>query len=157
MDPRKLVEYFQKLHNDREINLVSLVDTPPDYPDPDYKWVTRDHLRKVLDDEPKPVIVHFLGHGRVCHGHGELLFATESGTQDWVDDQTFTDILGKSKVLKLVFLQACESASAPTADRMRVSRFTSIWRRQVCPRLSACSTESKPRPRPSSPALSPRL
>jgi CHAT domain len=117
VDPRKLVEYFQTLHDDREVNLVSLVDTPPEHPDPEYEWVTRDRLRRVLDKEPKPVIVHFLGHGRVRKGRGELLFATENGTQDWVDDQTFTDILAKSKVLKLVFLQACESASAPTADQ----------------------------------------
>jgi hypothetical protein len=117
VDPAKIVEYFERLRDDGEISLASLVDSPPEHPDAEYKWVTRDRLRKVLDDEPKPVIVHFLGHGRVRKGHGELLFATENGTPDWVDDRAFTEILGKSKVLKLVFLQACESASAPTADQ----------------------------------------
>lgn len=117
VDPGKLVEYFEKLRGDGQINLVSLVDMPHGPLDPDYQWVTRDRLKEAMKDEPRPVIIHFLGHGRVRNGHGELLFASENGTQDWVSDDDFTGILEKSKVLKLAFLQACESAAAPTADQ----------------------------------------
>jgi CHAT domain-containing protein len=58
----------------------------------------------------KPHIVHFVGHGRRNKGIGELAFEAVDGTTDWVSDERVALLFARSPNLKLVFLQACESA-----------------------------------------------
>jgi hypothetical protein len=57
----------------------------------------------------KPEVVHFIGHGRRSGGHGQLAFVGEDGLAQWVDEDEFRDTVCHDG-LRLVFLQACESA-----------------------------------------------
>jgi hypothetical protein len=63
-----------------------------------------------------PHIIHFIGHGSSSEKTGgfgkmgSIGFVKEAGEVDWVDDSTFAGWLANSRSLKLVFLQACESA-----------------------------------------------
>lgn len=108
--PGNLVDRLKKAEKAGVIKLHELVEDPPEDPDPDYEWVTRDRLRTAMKERPGPVLVHFVGHGRRHNGRGELLFSKSDGTRDWVSDERFADIVGLGSALKLVFLQACESA-----------------------------------------------
>lgn len=73
--------------------------------------VTRQAFRKAVRDF-QPNIIHFIGHGRLTSGGGEVAFVNddEEGHADWVQAEVFADWVARSKHLKLVFLQACESA-----------------------------------------------
>jgi hypothetical protein len=117
VDPGKVVEKLQELERRGlvELDWLADIDPPRDAQelaerDGEYEWVTRERVIERMGRAPQPVIVHFMGHGRSNRGHGELLFAQNGGFQDWVDDDTFADIMGRSPTLKLVVLQACESA-----------------------------------------------
>ncbi len=65
--------------------------------------------------EFSPHVVHFLGHGeyRDTGGgmNGHLAFTRPDGSIDWVEDRTFAAAVEGQKSLRLVFLQACESAA----------------------------------------------
>lgn len=93
--------------------VATLEDPQPDggRPGPDYKpRVTRAQLRaKIQQDEPH--VVHFIGHGRRSAERGQLALSGENGRPDWIDDEVFADITcGQDRDLRLVILQACESA-----------------------------------------------
>jgi CHAT domain-containing protein len=64
---------------------------------------------KTLVADFQPAIVHFIGHGQF-DGTGRLAFSDVDGTVDWVDEWALRKHINASKDLKLVFLQACESA-----------------------------------------------
>jgi hypothetical protein len=91
-----------------------LVETPPaEGQVVDYKWkATLTRLREAVDRE-RPDIIHFIGHGRCASEHGELALANNDGTPCWVSDDDFADVICQGSNLKLVFLQACESALPP--------------------------------------------
>jgi hypothetical protein len=108
VDPRKVIELFEELERKRAIRLVKLVDEAPDYPVEHPSWVTRRTLKRAIKEE-RPVIVHFFGHGRRNQAKGQLLFSRVDGTPDWVNAEEFSKAV-ENKSLKLVFLQACESA-----------------------------------------------
>lgn len=63
-----------------------------------------------------PHIIHFIGHGSSFEKvsrigkMGRIGLVKEAGEVDWVDDSTFAGWLANGASLKLVFLQACESA-----------------------------------------------
>ena len=63
-----------------------------------------------------PHIIHFIGHGRYKDENdqqsGQLAFLAENGSVDWVDDIDFATRLAVIRPLRLVFLQACESAAS---------------------------------------------
>ena len=81
-------------------------------PDRDYEpKVTRRLLRaKIQQDEPH--VVHFIGHGRrSAEQRGQLALSGEDGRPDWINDEEFADLVcGHDRDLRLVILQACESA-----------------------------------------------
>ena len=90
--------------------------------DPDYKPVaSRANFEAKLDElvnqttneDEQPAIIHFVGHGRrLKRGKtsvGQLAFVGKDGKADWMDDKDFADQVARSRNLKLVFLQACES------------------------------------------------
>jgi hypothetical protein len=64
--------------------------------------------------EFNPHVVHFLGHGEYRDSGGEtkghLAFTRSDGSIDWIEDRVFAEAVGDQKSLRLVFLQACESA-----------------------------------------------
>jgi len=96
------------------IELVEMIepvkpDFLPEHPDPK---VTRDKFKqKIIDVNPN--VIHFIGHGRSKAGKGSLGFINDGGNADWVDEKDFTDLAigGVHDSLKLVFLQACQSAT----------------------------------------------
>lgn len=63
-------------------------------------------------------IVHFIGHGRVAFNQierqigGELGFVNADGRVHWVPEQELAEAFSQTNSVKLVFLQACESARA---------------------------------------------
>ena len=110
VDPTKVIEKFQTLAAKGKIRLHTLIDDPSEEPVERPERVTRSALlRRVKDKTQAPVILHFLGHGRNFGGEGQLLLSRADGTQDWIDARHFADSV-KRRSVKLVFLQACESA-----------------------------------------------
>ncbi|MGO9781732.1 MAG: CHAT domain-containing protein [Streptosporangiaceae bacterium] len=81
-------------------------------PDSSYKPnVTRGRLgAKIQRDQPH--VVHFIGHGRRgTDQRGQLALSGEDSRPDWIDDEDFADLVcGQNRDLRLVILQACESA-----------------------------------------------
>jgi hypothetical protein len=59
-----------------------------------------------------PHIIHFVGHGKSENGQGWVAFAEDNCHSRWVSDGDLAGALQPYKTLKLVFLQACESALA---------------------------------------------
>lgn len=118
-----LYEKINELKNANMVRLHELIEPEPgDLLDPDYKPVaSRANFEAKLDElvnqtaneDEQPAIIHFVGHGR-RHKRGrtsvgQLAFVGRDGKADWVDDKDFADQVARSRNLKLVFLQACES------------------------------------------------
>ncbi len=72
-----------------------------------------------------PHIVHIIGHGRFRAGEvssgGELAFPKSDSTANWVSDQDLASTLRDSPSLRLVFLQACESAETRSSPYQVIS------------------------------------
>jgi len=94
--------------------LEELIENPPDPAVPtDYKWlVTYKNLRERVE-ALNPDVVHFVGHGQCRSKRGELALVNPDGSADWIGDCDFAEAVCQGKNLKLVFLQACESALPP--------------------------------------------
>lgn len=118
-----LYEKIIELKNSNVVRLHELIEPEPgDLLDPTYTPVaTRANFEAKLDElltqtaseEEQPAIIHFIGHGRRLrrgkNSVGQLAFVGKDGKADWMDDRDFADQVAKSRNLKLVFLQACES------------------------------------------------
>jgi len=77
---------------------------------PDYRpTATRENFEQAVV-RLQPHIIHFIGHGQRSKGRGQVAFVGEGGAADWVSDEQFAQIVKRSSNIKLVFLQACESA-----------------------------------------------
>jgi len=88
----------------------AFADREKDAPlDPKHRWVTESAVGEMMSLE-QPHIVHFVGHGRRNNGVGELAFEDDDGKVRWVPEQNVANLVMRSANLKLVFLQACESA-----------------------------------------------
>lgn len=57
-----------------------------------------------------PHIIHFVGHGQCKEGSGQVIFTQEDYKPHPVKDSDLATLLLPHKSLRLVFLQACESA-----------------------------------------------
>ncbi len=118
-----LYDKIKELKNTNMVRLHELIEPEPDgLLDPDYKPVAsranfEAKLTELVDDttneDEQPAIIHFVGHGRrLKRGKtsvGQLAFVGKDGKADWMDDKDFADQVARSRNLKLVFLQACES------------------------------------------------
>jgi hypothetical protein len=112
---QQVFERLNALHEGNRIHLKTLIETREF--SPDYAWqVTRTNFQDAVKggegpggERFKPHVIHFIGHGRYEDGHGEVAFADAGGGVDWIPDDKFAE-WAKHKELKLVFLQACESA-----------------------------------------------
>jgi hypothetical protein len=107
----RVVEKLRELQRQNVVTLEVLVDPPPPaFRGEDYgAEVTWDAYVR-LAASFKPAIVHFIGHGQCAFGKGVLGFSEPNGDVDWVSDDDFTRVANACKQLKLVFLQACDSA-----------------------------------------------
>lgn len=64
----------------------------------------------------QPHVVHFVGHGECPEGLGQLAFVDERGAPQWVDQNALARLMEPLRDLRLVFLQACESALKVRSD-----------------------------------------
>ena len=78
--------------------------------------------RKVIDTAAgvEPHIIHIVAHGRRLRAGGQLAFMDASGGVDWRDEKQIAQDLSSMNLpsLRLVFLEACESA-LPDTDSLR--------------------------------------
>ena len=75
-------------------------------------------LNDLIHHLPGHHCIHFIGHGDIYDDHGVLLFNKEDGAADFVDDQRFAAIFSGHDQLKLVVLNACQTAARIDHDRM---------------------------------------
>lgn len=117
-------DYLQELQQKGIValddSLIEIVPSPPldEAHMPDYRIqmasydgpkITRDAFREKVEAFD-PHIIHFIGHGKRVERTGRISLIEEGGAADWVEDTTFAGWLQNCASLKLVFLQACESA-----------------------------------------------
>jgi hypothetical protein len=73
-------------------------------------------LRRALLEEEFHVL-HFMGHGALDRSTGQgVLYFTRDGAPDPVPGETLANLLKDVKTLRLVFLNACETARAPAGE-----------------------------------------
>jgi hypothetical protein len=83
-----------------------------------------------------PHVIHIIGHGRYVHGgdrgsHGQLAFPLSSEPQ-WVNDWELAAELMESPDLRLVFFQACETATMSSHPYQAISGMAhSLARRNI--------------------------
>ena len=126
LDPVLADPLYDKINELKSANMIRLHELIEPEQDallnPDYKPVaSRANFEAKLDElvtatgseDEQPAIIHFVGHGRRQKrgktSVGQLAFVGKDGKADWVDDKDFADQVARSRNLKLVFLQACES------------------------------------------------
>jgi hypothetical protein len=105
-----LVQEMHSLDNEKRIKLLQLIEPQPLQLQEGYAPTAsfNDFEKRVRTEQPD--IIHFIGHGRLNSGKGQLAFVGKDGAPEWIDDARFAQAASNSKDLKLVFLQACESA-----------------------------------------------
>lgn len=82
----------------------------PEPPESESLRATADYFAERVR-EFKPNIIHFIGHGRRNEAHGQIAFVADSGRAHWMNDDDFADKATERKdELKLVFMQACDTA-----------------------------------------------
>jgi hypothetical protein len=60
----------------------------------------------------EPHVIHFVGHGQyVSPEGGQIAFMKEDRTADWITAKRFATLLLEAFSVRMVFLQACESAA----------------------------------------------
>ena len=102
----KVLETVEALRGNGAIELVHLIE--PSYEKSiDWRPTAKFQNFKDLVVGEQPHIIHFIGHGHLRNGKGELAFVGEDTKPEWRSD--FAEVAALSKNLKLVFLQACES------------------------------------------------
>ncbi|MET8849873.1 CHAT domain-containing protein [Amycolatopsis sp. NPDC004625] len=75
--------------------------------------------------EFNPHVIHIIGHGRYVHGdnheaRGQLAFPLDAKPQ-WVDDSQLAEELRGTPDLRLVFFQACETATTSSHPHQAIS------------------------------------
>jgi hypothetical protein len=106
----QVLETIKKLQDNHLITLETIIDRFE--PTPDYRpTITKEKFSERLRCF-KPNIVHFIGHGELTPDGGTIAFIKPGGAADPVRADEFAEMLSHQADLKLVFLQACESALA---------------------------------------------
>jgi hypothetical protein len=88
-------------------------------------------------DQFEPHVIHIVGHGRYIHSGpqmdegsaagGQLAFRQSDHTALWISDSDLAGQLMDSPSLRLVFLQACESAETGEANPYQVISGLAQW------------------------------
>jgi hypothetical protein len=89
--------------------LQTLVDHPFEKSETWQATAVREKVREEVRTFA-PHIIHYIGHGKKEQGVGKVALTQIDGQVDWVDEDEFALIAAASKNLKLVFMQACETA-----------------------------------------------
>lgn len=89
------------------IQLSALIEPEFEFSEDYHPTASKKKFRTKVE-EWQPHVIHFIGHGRLKDGFGELAFVGDDRKADWTGN--FAELAARSRELKLVFLQACESA-----------------------------------------------
>ena len=92
--------------------VVELIQEPKTPPKEIWVKATYEIFKEKVKSE-NPHIIHLIAHGQRTVNGGEIAFSDASGAPKWISAETLGNDLGPFGVkrnLKLVFLQACESA-----------------------------------------------
>jgi hypothetical protein len=103
-----VIKAVERLRDDGVIHLTELIEKEEKLAI-GQQIVTRENVRKTIGDF-QPHIIHFIGHGQCTDKGGQIAFVKEGWEEHWISEEDFATLAGGSKDLKLVFLQACESA-----------------------------------------------
>jgi len=116
----KVLDAIRELKKEHVVDLSELIEKVVH--SAEYEpTVTRKNFREHVK-ELQPNIIHFIGHGHRTREGGWVAFVKEGGEPDWVSDEQFAGLAAESKDLKLVFLQACESAlSDPSSGSLSMA------------------------------------
>ena len=84
--------------------------------------VNIESLLERLSHPEKPVhVLHFMGHGDMRNGEGQLVFEKEDGSPEYVSGRTLVRfILHDAEAMQLVFLNACNTAGKGSTARSEV-------------------------------------
>ncbi len=105
-----ILDKIEELEKAKVISSRQLITQTGAFGDQYEAKVERQAFREIVNSF-QPNIIHFIGHGQHTKDGGEIAFVKGNGGEpDWVKDQEFAEWCGSDKLLKLVFLQACESA-----------------------------------------------
>ncbi len=104
-----ILDKIEELEKAKIIDSKRLITQTGEFGDQYEANVKRQTFRETVNSF-QPSIIHFIGHGQHTKDGGEIAFVEMNGEPDWVKDQEFAEWCGSDKSLKLVFLQACESA-----------------------------------------------
>ncbi len=114
----KVIDTIRNLQDNNLVELRELIEKEQkDKLGNDEVVVTRKNVRKQVE-EFRPHIIHFIGHGQHTNQGGQVAFVQEGWEKDWVSETDFALLVEGYKDLKLVFLQACESASSKHYDNV---------------------------------------
>src|SRR5579859_5472519 len=109
-----------------EKGFVAFIDRKKDRPQRKRPEATWDNfVERVYNDEPH--IIHFIGHGKWEDEKGFVAFMKADGIADWVSDDELGR-LGTHELpkLRLVFLQACESAFSNSNSSNTYQAFSGV-------------------------------
>lgn len=84
----------------------------------DFAGPTYDDVRAYLADED-PHVIHFMGHGEYdAERGGSLILEDSNGDADFVDGERLQILFGDEKRLRLVFLNACKTATDRSSESL---------------------------------------
>jgi hypothetical protein len=95
-----------------------------------------------------PHVVHIIGHGRYrtdedTGASGQMAFPRDDSTAGWVADRELANVLRDSPSLRLVFLQACESAETQSNPYQVISGLAQWLAQKNIPAVIAMHFEVK--------------
>jgi len=112
IDADQVLRELERLQERRIVKLEALIEpSAPSFRGDDYRPTVTWQAFMDSVEAFEPTIIHFIGHGRRRNGAGELAFAAGDSGPDWIVDREFVRVARRCRrSLRLVFLQACESA-----------------------------------------------
>lgn len=126
---RESLEELQKRYDD--VGEKRLTFNPLQSPGPAGILTYKSFVSRLRTADPH--VIHFVGHGRYDIGRdgwarGQLAFTDEDGREAWIDDQRFAeDIAESAPGIRLVVLQACESADTGRSESYQAVSGVAEW------------------------------
>jgi len=130
-----VLETLIKLRNDQGPSRIDLrvlteehADDGTELPPEEVGSVTRASFRAFLAtvEEFEPHVVHIIGHGRHRYDEsgrplGQIAFPNLDSTPKWIEDWELSNPMLDNRSVRLVFLQACESAETQSSPYQTIS------------------------------------
>ncbi len=111
-----LQELTQQQNLEGRIEVKTLITPYEEYHEEQFQRSATEQEFVSMLREHNPDIVHFIGHGRYTPEGGELAFADMNNEPDWLHESRLANWLGQHHSVRLVFLQACETAPSQSQN-----------------------------------------